>query len=183
MVDYPEPEKGPESPPEPSEGQSTVTPNHWGAFRIRHPKKRAFLTKFSQTGSVTVSADAAHMPRCQHYTWLETDPDYVRAFADAQDRYTEQLETEADRRAVEGTLKPVFWQGHQVGSVREFSDVLLIFRLKGLRPNTYRDNVRQETVMRARVEVGHVNLSQLTDEELHALHTLAEKSAGPSTTD
>jgi hypothetical protein len=49
------------------------------------------------------------------------------------------LEAEADRRAAEGTLRPVFYKGEQCGEIREYSDTLLIFRLKALRPEKYRE--------------------------------------------
>jgi hypothetical protein len=49
-----------------------------------------------------------------------------------------RLEDEAVRRAYEGVERPVFQGGKQVGVVREYSDTLLIFLLKALRPEKYR---------------------------------------------
>ncbi len=54
------------------------------------------------------------------------------------------LEAEARRRAVEGVRKPVYCRGEIVGTVKEYSDTLLIFLMKGARPEKYRDNVRVE---------------------------------------
>ena len=52
-------------------------------------------------------------------------------------------EVEARRRAVEGVEEPVGWfQGTPGGTVRKYSDTLLIFLLKGARPHKYRDNIR-----------------------------------------
>ena len=42
----------------------------------------------------------------------------------------ERLETEAQRRAVEGWDEPVFHEGREVGKKRRYSDTLLIFTLK-----------------------------------------------------
>ena len=53
------------------------------------------------------------------------------------------LEDEATRRAVEGVEGPVFFQGRQCGVVRKYSDTLLIFRLKAMRPEKYSE--RRET--------------------------------------
>ena len=39
-----------------------------------------------------------------------------------------------------GVKQPVFYKGEVCGSVRKYSDVLLIFLLKGLRPEVYREN-------------------------------------------
>ena len=37
-------------------------------------------------------------------------------------------------------MRPVFHQGKEIGSIREYSDTLLIFMLKARRPATFRDN-------------------------------------------
>ena len=50
---------------------------------------------------------------------------------------------EADRRAKDGVLKPVFYKGEIVGSIPQYSDNLLMFRLKALRPDKYRERFIQ----------------------------------------
>lgn len=109
-------------------------------------KKKAFLTAFGQTGTVTAAAQLAGIDRKMHYTWLLQDEDgsYHKAFAEAEDIATERMEQEAIRRAVQGVPEPVFYQGQQVGYVQRYSDTLLMFMLKGQRPDKFRDNVRQE---------------------------------------
>ena len=52
--------------------------------------------------------------------------------------FIEKLEAEADRRGVKGVVKPVLYKGKVVGSIREYSDALLMLRLKALDPR-YRD--------------------------------------------
>lgn len=47
------------------------------------------------------------------------------------------------RRAYHGVEKPVTVAGKRE-IIREYSDTLLIFLLKGARSNKYRDNVRQK---------------------------------------
>ena len=47
------------------------------------------------------------------------------------------------RRAYLGVEKPVTVAGKRE-VIREYSDTLLIFLLKGARPQKYRDNIRQE---------------------------------------
>lgn len=114
-------------------------PNHWSAFKIRHPKKRAFLSAYVQFGTVTDAAESAGIARCRHYEWRAEDSDYARAWLDAEDRYAEKLEREADRRAVEGVEEPLTYQGEVFGKVRKYSDNLLMFRLKALKPDKYRE--------------------------------------------
>ncbi len=153
-------------------------PNHWRAYRITHPRKRAFLSEYSLTGSITWSADKAEIARRTHYDWLDADPDYVQAFADAQERYCEKLESEADRRAVDGTEKPVFYQGVVAGYVREYSDTLLMFRLKALAPDKYKDRSQQENTGTVKHEHRHqLDASNLTPEELTSLGSLVRKLA------
>lgn len=55
----------------------------------------------------------------------------------------ELLEAEAVRRAYEGVDEPVFYQGSECGEVRKYSDTLLMFLLKGMMPNKYRERVDQ----------------------------------------
>lgn len=38
-----------------------------------------------------------------------------------------------------GVDEPVYYQGRSVGRVKRYSDVLLIFLLKGIRPDVYRE--------------------------------------------
>ena len=69
------------------------------------------------------------------------------------------LEAEAHRRAVEGVEEPVGWyKGVAGGTVRRYSDALLIFTLKGLLPDRYRERKDVRSVL-ARLDV-----SQLSDE-------------------
>ena len=51
----------------------------------------------------------------------------------------DQLEHEAIRRAVDGVDRPVFFKGRQIAMLKEYSDTLLIFMLKGLRPEKYKE--------------------------------------------
>ena len=77
-----------------------------------------------------VAAQAAGVHRSRHYDWLKKDPAYVSAFVAAQDEAVQALEDEAVRRAYEGVEKPVTVAG-QREFVREYSDTLLIFLLRG----------------------------------------------------
>ncbi len=112
-----------------------------GAFsRITHPKKIRFLEAFADVGTVTRAAKVAGIERRTHYWWLKDDPDYAAAYQETQEQAADMIEAELVRRAVEGVEKPVHYQGKRVDVVREYSDILLIFLLKGLRPAKYRDS-------------------------------------------
>lgn len=103
--------------------------------KIRHGKKRAFLKAYAKTGIVALSAEAVGIDRTTHYVWLRDDPAYAEALEVARDEAIERMETECDRRAVQGWEEPVFHNGEVVGYKRKYSDLLMIFRLKALAPN------------------------------------------------
>lgn len=103
-------------------------------------KQRAFLAAYRELGNIKSAAIAAGCDRSHVYQWRRDDPEFVTAMAEAAEEAIETLEAEARRRAVEGTVRPVFHQGHECGGVREYSDTLLIFLLKGAKPDKYRDN-------------------------------------------
>lgn len=112
--------------------------------KVRHPKKRAFLAAFAECGNVTRACELSGVPRCDHYRWKRTDLKYAEFFSQAEEQAGDRLEAEARRRAVKGVNEPVFYQGAQCGVVRKYSDTLLIFLLKGARPEKYKDRQAHE---------------------------------------
>lgn len=103
------------------------------------------MDALAKTGNVTDSARAAGVARPHVYEWKRDDPAFAAAWDDALEQAADVMEREALRRAVEGTEKPIFGSlGYRMGSgkigqVREYSDTLLIFLLKGARPEKYRE--------------------------------------------
>jgi len=75
------------------------------------------------------------------YAARKRDEDFSLAWEEAYEQGTDLLEKEAERRAIKGVKEPVFHQGRKIATVRKYSDVLLIFLLKGRRPGKFRDNV------------------------------------------
>lgn len=116
-----------------------------GMESIRTPEKEiAFLAALAATCSVTRACEAAGMARRTAYEWRDADPDFFRRWEEAKAIGAEALEDEAMRRAVEGCDKPVFHQGVAVGTIREYSDTLAIFLLKGAKPEKYRERTAME---------------------------------------
>ena len=103
-------------------------------------KKAAFLEAYAQIGTVVHAAQHVGLVRRTHYKWLAKDPDYAKQFAEADEEAVQHLEREARRRAIVGVEEPVFYKGQVCGTVRKYSDILLIFLLKSKRPDTYRDH-------------------------------------------
>jgi len=108
---------------------------------IRHPKKRAYLAALSETGHKGRASELAGIDRTTPYTrqWLE-DTEFQECVARAETMAADLMEEEARRRAIDGVDEPVGWyRGRAGGTVRRYSDTLLIFLLKGARPDKYRE--------------------------------------------
>lgn len=117
--------------------------------RIKHPKQRAFLSVYAETSNIVKAARSAQINRGTHYHWLDSDPDYARAFDMARRQSGDILESEAMRRAVEGTEEYVLHQGQPVRDPdnpgqflkkRRYSDFLLFKMMQAAIPEKYREN-------------------------------------------
>ncbi len=132
---------------------------------IQHPKKRAYLIAYVETGNKTQAAKLAGIERTTPYTpqWKQ-DEAFQERLRQAKEAAADLIESEIYRRAVEGVDKPAGWyKGVAGGVVREFSDVLAMFLLKGLRPETYRERVELRGAM------ANIDLSRLDDESLQRI--------------
>lgn len=101
--------------------------------------KVVFLRELARVGIVGAACKKAKVGRTTAYRVRDEDADFAAAWDAALDDAADDMETEAWRRGKLGVLKPVYQGGKHVGSVREYSDTLLIFMLKGTRPEKYRD--------------------------------------------
>lgn len=99
------------------------------------PKKKAeFLIQVVETGgNITRAAELVCLSRKTLYDYRAKDKKFAEAWDEAVDKGIDKLEDEAKRRAFEGVLEPVFYKGDETGYVRKYSDILLIFLLKGHR--------------------------------------------------
>jgi len=131
-------------------------------------EQRKFLAAYSQNGNVTRAAENAGVGRNTVYGWRK-DPEFEVAFGNAGEEAADLLEEEAWRRARDGLRKMKFNGKEPIMDPdtgkpyleHEYSDTLLIFLLKGLRPQKYRDNFSfegniQQTISRADPEVKHL---------------------------
>ena len=91
-----------------------------------------------------MALDVSGYKRRTIYDWRDADVEFRDRWDEAISSAVEAMEAEADRRGIEGTLKPVFYKGVECGYIREFSDTLLVFRLKALAPDKYREQSNVE---------------------------------------
>jgi hypothetical protein len=110
--------------------------------RVQPKKESEFLAVLRETGgNVSRACAAIELTRARAYEWRRVDPVFALAWDEAVELGTDELEEEARRRAFAGVDEPVFYQGEECGAVRKYSDTLLIFLLKGRRPDKYRERV------------------------------------------
>lgn len=118
-----------EQPRTPRRKKTPPTPN----------RKALFLSALRESGNATHAARVAELDRRTAFRIRKRDPEFAKAWEDALDVAADGLEAEARRRAVEGVERPVFGRSGPIGTVRDYSDLLLIFLLKGARPEKYRE--------------------------------------------
>lgn len=102
--------------------------------------KSAFLVAFAQSGNVSAAAREAGCGRTTVYQWQEHDEAFLAAFREAEIQAVDVLEQEARRRAI-GYEATVYDKDGNAQTVTKYSDVLMIFLLKGARPEKYKDRV------------------------------------------
>lgn len=107
--------------------------------KIRHPQKRALLLSYSECLRLTDAILHAKIHRSLHYYWLKVDQDYAEAFVQARAMGAQSLEEEAIRRARDGVTRKIFYKDEHIADEQVYSDVLLIFLLKGAMPEKYRE--------------------------------------------
>lgn len=134
------------------------------AYKTQHPKKRAFLLSYEQHGYVGRAAADAGVHRCTFYDWLAVDTAFAADVEMANWAVLERFEREADRRAIEGVDHPITYQGVVTGHYAEYSDNLLMFRMKALAPDKYRE---RQSVEHSGPNSGPIRVEDagLTDEE------------------
>lgn len=107
---------------------------------ISKKKRELFLEALAGTGKVNEAAHAAGYTNTSYLQRIRReDEEFARDWDLALQAAGDILEAEAVRRAVEGTRRYIYYKGDVVGEEIVYSDQLLMFLLKGIRPATYRD--------------------------------------------
>jgi hypothetical protein len=104
-----------------------------------------FAENLVRCGKVVASLKAANIPVLELSIRRRVDADFEAWYQSLMDVCAQMLEDEAFRRAHDGVDEPVFFQGQKCGDIRKYSDTLLTFLLKGMRPEKYKDRVMTES--------------------------------------
>jgi hypothetical protein len=102
--------------------------------KLTAKKRKEFLRLLRRTGNVSMCSKAIGISRSSMYKHRDTDEKLRAAWDEAIEESTDRMILEAQRRAVKGCRKPVYYLGNIVGHIREHSDSLLMFLIKGRRP-------------------------------------------------
>jgi len=150
-----------------------------GGKTDRSPEKDdEFFDVLAKTGIVLDACAVTGYSRTHVYDRRKSETDFAKRWDDAIEASIQAMEREADRRGRDGFAEPLFHAGKPVmiegpdgkpvqATVRRHSDTLLIFRLKALRPEMYRERVDMQ---------GEVNLTfGLADRLEKARRRLGEK--------
>ncbi len=121
--------------------------------RRNKPWRKAFLKTLAATGNVLRACKICKHTRSAVYQERETNAEFAKRWANALEDAGDLLEGEANRRAYEGVARKKFTgkgepvidpeTGRQYVE-QEYSDALLIFLLKGVKPDKFRERISAE---------------------------------------
>jgi len=109
-----------------------------------------FLQILAINGIVADALKASGLNRQTAYTRLDSDKEFAAGWYNALEEAEDKLRKEAVRRGKDGFLRPIYQNGKKVGSVREYSDTLLIY--------TMNYNERQKKWRKRIVQAGQLAL-------------------------
>lgn len=107
-------------------------------FSERSSKETTFLDLLSEGVCVSEACERAGIPRRSVYARRSSDPAFRQQWNEALEMAADILEAEADRRGRDGWSEDVYYRGQVVGTRRRYSDRMLIFRLRALKPDMYK---------------------------------------------
>lgn len=102
-------------------------------------REKTFLDLLRETCNVTSACQAIGASRSGAYKRRDENADFAERWDNAIEEALDSIEAEVIRRGVHGIDDPVFYRGEQVSAVKRYSDNLLMFYLKGRRPEVFKD--------------------------------------------
>lgn len=104
-------------------------------------KQAEFFAAYMEDQSIERAAKKANIGVSLINRWRAFDEAFAESFKEIIAQMILAAEEELFRRAVKGVDRPVFQGGVQVGTVKDYSDQLLMFFLKANRPKKYREKL------------------------------------------
>lgn len=97
-----------------------------------------FLAVLSLTRSENYACRAARVDRGMVRNHRKWDPEFEAQCQEAEERAIELLHDATMKSAIEGDMKPVYWQGIRVGFIREYDNRLRIELLRAHMPKVFK---------------------------------------------
>jgi len=164
--------------------------------KIQDPRKRAYLVALSMTPRLELAAHIAGVSSMTGYLWRrDADEDFREAIALAREVAIERAESEAWRRAVDGTVEDIYGSlgsdpntGKSIGTgvigqKRVHSDNLMMFMLKGHRPDKYRERFEHSGPNGGPMQVQAIDPRQLSTATLERILEEAKVNQLPANTE
>lgn len=131
---------------------------------ITQRNRDRFLALLASACSISHAAREAGFSRKSWYALRQRDEGFAASWDDAIEEGADLLEDEARRRAVEGVEQPVYHGGEMVGTMRKYSDTLLMFLLNGRRPERYCQRASTEHTGKSGGPIELVTIDQIDGE-------------------
>ena len=110
-------------------------------------KKKLFIELLAEFGVVTYACKGVDITKQTAYNARKHDRKFADAWDEAVDYSVENMERVAYDRAVNGVNEPLSFKGELTGdTVKRYSDILLMFMIKGNKPEKYRENSKATNI-------------------------------------
>lgn len=117
-------------------------------------EKELFLIKLrSFKGNISKAARSIKRSRSALYEQKKEDTEFGDAWEEIIESLIDDAEGELYRRAVKGVIKKHYYKGVEIAKFKEYSDTLLMFWLKGKRPEVYRERFDIDTNISGSLDV------------------------------
>lgn len=148
---------------------------------ISQKKMDLFLLNLSKTGHIESSCHAVGYSDSSYIRKVKNkDPVFAAKWDAALLVAAEEvLIPEAQRRAVEGIMEPIYHKGEIVGYKQRYSDQLLMFLIKGAMPSKYGTHVKLDGEINGKFGIAAIPLQAASEgdweRDAHAVH-VAQKT-------
>ena len=142
-----------------AQNQPMSTPKKRGRMPAirRKAAQAAFLAAFEKSANVTQACRAADIDRSTFYDWMEKYETFSLLYHQAEQTANDNIRAEIFRRGHDGWDEAVYQLGKYRGTVRKYSDTLLIFLAKARMPE-FREKQSLEVTTPGSVEVYKVRI-------------------------
>lgn len=134
-----------------------------------------FLDELRKHGNASQAARAAEVIRRDMFAIKDLGPERLREWVEALEESTDSLVLEANRRGRDGVVEDVYYNGEVVGQKIRYSDTLLMFLIKGQRPQYATERREISGPDGGEIPVPPISLTGLDDHELKMLLDMARK--------